>query len=75
MLMGDLSYTEARNMARVMKRTGEEVRDRIEECQRLNHGVVEMHFTKHCTEVEIVIVDEPYEPNVRIFAHWGEEDG
>lgn len=73
MLMdSDLTYTEALNMARAMKETGDAVRKLIEKCQDANHGVVAMKFTDECTKVQIEVLDEPYEPNVRIYPHWQE---
>jgi hypothetical protein len=54
-------------MAHHMKSRGDEITAAIRQTQADQHGVVALVFTDDCRAMEVRILDEPYEPNVRIF--------
>jgi hypothetical protein len=62
-----MNYEMGLRMARLMKGRDLEIRDAILRCAQARHGVVALQFSNGCRELEIEILDEPYEPNVRIF--------
>lgn len=60
-------YEEYLAMATQMKAKDIEIRKAIRRVQRAQHGVVALRFHDHGTRMEIVILDEPYEDNVRVY--------
>lgn len=54
-------------MAGHMKERDAEIIAAIEQVQSDQHGVVALSFTNEARDMEVLILDEPYEPNVRIF--------
>ena len=62
-----LDYAQALRMAELFKARGDEVKEAIEECQGVNYGVVALKFSNGCREMEIEILNEPYEPDVRVY--------
>jgi len=62
-----LSYQEGLRMARWMKDKEGQIKEAIEKVQSDNHGVVALRFSDHARQMRIEILDEPYEPDVRIY--------
>jgi len=62
-----LSYEEGLRMARLMKEHDLSIRKAIEETIAANHGVVALRFTDGCREMTVEVLDEPFDPNVRIY--------
>ena len=54
-------------MARWMKKEDKAIVKAIEQVQAANHGVVALRFSNDCREMEIEILDEPYDDNVRVY--------
>lgn len=62
-----MDYEQAEAMAVTMKRYDPAILDAINKTAQDQHGVVALRFTHGCTQMSIEILDEPYEPNVRIY--------
>jgi hypothetical protein len=62
-----MDYEQAEAMAKTMKRYDPEILDAINKTAAAEHGVVALRFTAGGTALTIEILDEPYEPNVRIY--------
>jgi hypothetical protein len=54
-------------MARHMKASAEEVKAAILKTQAAGHGVVALRFSNAGRNMEIEVLDEPFEPNVRVY--------
>ena len=62
-----MEYGQALNMAKVLKKRGNEIRAAIQRAQAEGHGVVELRFSQNGTEMELTVADEPFQPDVRVF--------
>jgi hypothetical protein len=62
-----LTEEQGLRMASHMKERGDEIIAAIKACQLKWHGVVALKFSNECREMAIEILDEPYDPNVKIF--------
>lgn len=54
-------------MARGMKDKDAEIQRAIRRVQKKGHGVVALRFAKQGRYMEIEILDEPYDSNVRVY--------
>ena len=55
------------NMARLMKSESDRIKDAILSTQSVNHGVVALKFSDEGKKMTIEILDEPFDPNVRVY--------
>jgi len=62
-----MDYEQGLRMARWMKKEDKAIVKAIEQVQAANHGVVALRFSNDCREMEIEILDEPYDDNVRVY--------
>ena len=62
-----MDYEQGLRMARWMKKEDKAIVKAIEKTQKDNHGVVALRFSNDCREMEIEILDEPYDDNVRVY--------
>jgi hypothetical protein len=62
-----LDYEKGLQIARLMKARNSEIIQAIRKVKAANHGVVALKFSNGGREMEIVILDEPYDDNVRVF--------
>lgn len=62
-----LTEAQAMRMARHMQERGDEITAAINQCQLKDHGVVALKFSDNCKTMEIETLDEPFEPNVRVY--------
>jgi len=62
-----ISYGHGLNMAHLMKTRGEEIKTEILKCQTAGHGVVALKFSNEGRDMEIEVLDEPYENDVRVY--------
>ena len=62
-----LDYKKALRMARHMKAHNEDIVAAIEKVTEAQHGVVALRFTQEAKYMEIEILDEPFDPNVKVF--------
>jgi len=63
-----LDYDKALKMARWMKKKDPEIQRAIRKTIKDEHGVVVLRFTDNAKYMEIEILDEPFEANVRVYA-------
>lgn len=62
-----LEYEKALRMARHMKKSNDAIVAAIHEVQKAGHGAVALRFTDDGRYMEIEILDEPYDSNVRVY--------
>jgi hypothetical protein len=62
-----LTYEQGLNMARQMKKRDEEIKKAIRETQLVHYGVVALRFSNDCNDLDIEIMQLPYESDVRIY--------
>lgn len=62
-----LDYEMAMAMARGMKAKDPEIQRAIRKVQKDQHGVVALRFAKRGRYMEIEIMDEPFDDNVRVY--------
>jgi hypothetical protein len=62
-----LDYDQALRMARGMKIKDAEIQRAIRKVQKAKHGVVALRFAKQGRYMEIEILDEAYDANVRVY--------
>ena len=62
-----MDFEQAKRMAQWMKAKDLEIRRAILQVQQAQHGVVALRFTDQAREMEIEILDEPYDDNVRVY--------
>lgn len=67
-----MDYEVAKRMAQQMKEKDWEIRVAIRETTLLKHGIVALKFDDQGSNMEIKILDEPFDPNVRVYI--GKED-
>jgi hypothetical protein len=61
-------YDHFLHIARNMKRYNDEIVAAIQQVQEAQHGVVGLFFTNAGRDMEIRILDEPFDDNVRVYA-------
>jgi hypothetical protein len=64
---GMLSYEQGIRMAQKMKEYDPEIQRAIRKTMKAKHGVVALKFQRDCRELEIEILDEPFDDNVRVY--------
>lgn len=62
-----MDYEQGLNMARTMKQKDPEIIRAIKQVQRAHHGVVALKFSDQGKTMQIEVLDEPYDPNVRVY--------
>lgn len=62
-----LDIEHATNMANSMKALNEDITVEINKTKEANWGVVALKFANKGRSVQIEVLDEPYEPNVRMY--------
>ena len=62
-----ITYQQGLNMASLMKDKDHEIRDAIFKCMQEDHGVVALRFSDEGRTMEVEILNEPYDDNVRVF--------
>jgi hypothetical protein len=62
-----LEYNQALRMARWMKAKNDEITLAILDVQKANYGVVALRFSDEGRQMEIEILNEPFDPNVRVY--------
>ena len=62
-----LDYDKALRMARWMKKEDPKIQRAIRKVQKEGHGCVALRFTNDGRYMEIEILDEPYDANVRVY--------
>jgi hypothetical protein len=62
-----MDYQQSIRMARHMKKKDDQIRTAIDKCIEEHHGVVALKFRDQGREMEIEILDEPYDDNVRVY--------
>lgn len=62
-----LNYDQGLRMAKHMQDRGEEIKQAIEKVTKAGYGVVALRFTDDGKFMEIEVLKEPYEPNVRVY--------
>ena len=65
--MADPDYNHYLRMARHTKSSHNEILAAINQVMEAQHGVVALVFTNQGRDMEIRILDEPFEENVRMF--------
>jgi hypothetical protein len=60
-------YDHFLHMARAMKAGDDEIRAAIYKVTEAQHGVVALVFSNHGRDMEIQILDEPFDSNVRVY--------
>lgn len=65
-----MDYHEGLKMARLMKERDPEIREAITAVIAAQHGVVALKFTQGCDDMEVEILDEPYDENVRVYPNF-----
>lgn len=65
--MTQMTYEQGLRMARYMKDKADEITEAIKETQAVNYGVVALKFSNGGREMRIEILDEPFDPNVKVF--------
>jgi hypothetical protein len=61
-------YNHFLHMARNMKARNDDIVAAIYEVQAAQHGVVGLFFSNQGRDMEIRILDEPFDDNVRVYA-------
>lgn len=62
-----MEWEEGLRMANWMKEQDTNIKAAILQCLANQRGVVALKFSNECREMEIEILDEPYEDNVRVY--------
>lgn len=62
-----MKYETGLAMAQRMKDHDIDIKRAIQECKKYQHGVVALKFSNHGNTMDIEILDEPYDPNVRVY--------
>lgn len=62
-----ITYDQGLRMARTMKAEDSKIQRAIRKTMKDGHGVVALRFTDDGRYMEIEIMDEPFDPNVRVY--------
>ena len=62
-----MDYPQGLRMARLMKKNDDRIRTAIDKTIHEQHGVVALRFYDHGRGLDIEILDEPYDDNVRVY--------
>lgn len=62
-----MDYDTALGMARTMKEKDAEIHRAIRKCMNAKHGVVALQFSNKGRDLKVVILDESYDENVRVY--------
>ena len=62
-----MDFQQGMRMARQMKKKDAYIRTAIDKCVSENHGVVALKFSDKGRHMEIEILDEPFDTDVRVY--------